>query len=67
MPSTGLPRSNSAGSHIGAPASETLLGPPDRMMPAGCRAQIVSAGVLGGQISEYTDSSRRRRAMSCVY
>jgi hypothetical protein len=37
------------------------------MMPAGARARIVSAGVAGGQISECTDSSRKRRAMSCVY
>ena len=67
MPSTGLPRSNTAGSHFGAPASDTLFGPPDRMMPTGLRARIFSAGVSGGQISEYTDSSRRRRAISCVY
>ena len=26
-------------SHCGAPASDTLFGPPDRMMPAGCRRQ----------------------------
>jgi hypothetical protein len=37
------------------------------MMPAGLRARICSAAVSGAQISEYTDSSRRRRAMSCVY
>ena len=49
------------------PASETLFGPPDRMMPAGRCARIRSSGVSGGQISEYTESSRRRRAMSCVY
>ena len=59
--------SNSAGSQVGAPASDTLLGPPDRMMPAGWRARIVSAGVSGGQISEYTDSSRSRRAINWVY
>jgi len=28
---------------------------------------IRSAGVFGGQISAYTESSRNRRAMSCVY
>ena len=67
MPSTGVPRSKSAGSHFGAPGSDTLFGPPERMMPAGFRARIFAAGVSGGQISEYTDSSRRRRAMSCVY
>src|SRR5206468_12465359 len=41
--------------------------PPDRMTPTACRARIRSAGVSGGQISEYTDSSRNRRAMSWVY
>ena len=35
--------------------------------PAGCFARSVSSGVLNGTTSEYTDSSRRRRAMSCVY
>ncbi len=55
------------GSHFGAPSSDTLLGPPDRMMPAGLRARIVSSGVSGAHTSEYTDSSRSRLAMSCVY
>ena len=32
---------NSAGSQVGAPSSDTLLGPPDRMIPAGWRARIV--------------------------
>ena len=67
MPSTGLPMAKSAGSQWGAPASDTLFGPPDRIIPAGERAAILSAGVSGGQISEYTESSRRRRAMTCVY
>jgi hypothetical protein len=67
MPSTGRPMSNNAGSQVGAPASDTLLGPPDKMIPAGARARIWSAGVSDDQISEYTDSSRRRRAISCVY
>jgi hypothetical protein len=35
------------GSQRGAPASDTLWGPPDRMIPAGARARIVSAGVAG--------------------
>jgi len=43
---------NTAGSHVGAPASATLFGPPDRMMPTGALARIFSAGVSGGQISE---------------
>src|SRR4029077_17674180 len=67
MPSTGVPRSNSSGAHFGAPASDTLLGPPDRMIPTGFFAPIVSMDVLNGTISEYTDSSRRRRAINCVY
>ena len=29
--------------------------------------RCVSIGVLNGMISEYTDSSRRRRAINCVY
>ena len=36
---------------------------PDRVL----RAQRLAIDVLNGTISEYTDSSRRRRAMSCVY
>src|SRR5688572_24020217 len=67
MPSTGTSSPNTAGSHFGAPASDTLLGPPDRIKPAGRFARIESSGVLNGTISEYTDNSRRRRAMSCVY
>ncbi len=67
MPSTGVPLSYTPGSHFGAPTSETLLGPPDRMMPAGAHARIFSSGVSGGQTSEYTESSRRRLAISCVY
>ena len=34
-----MPSSKTAGSHFGAPASDTLFGPPDRMMPAGCFAR----------------------------
>ena len=50
--STGVPSSNSCGAHFGAPASDTLLGPPERMIPTGCFAVIVSTGVLNGTISE---------------
>src|SRR6185436_10089045 len=67
MPSTGVPRSNNSGAHLGAPASDTLFGPPERMIPTGFFALRVSSDVLNGTISEYTDSSRSRRAMSCVY
>jgi hypothetical protein len=34
------------------------------MIPTGCLARSASSGVLKGTISEYTDSSRRRRAIS---
>ena len=47
-----MPTSKTAGSHFGAPGSDTLFGPPERMMPTGLRARIFSAGVSGGQISE---------------
>src|SRR5712691_9492828 len=67
MPSTGVPSSNNSGAHFGAPASDTLLGPPERMIPTGFFSLSVSSGVLKGTISEYTDSSRRRRAINCVY
>ena len=42
----------SPGSVCGAPGSETLFGPPDRMMPAGLRRAISAADVVGGRISE---------------
>src|SRR4030095_12772511 len=67
MPSTGMPRSNTAPSHFGAPSSDTLLGPPDRISPTGFFSRRLASGVLNGTISEYTDNSRNRRAMSCVY
>jgi hypothetical protein len=37
------------------------------MTPTGRRLAISSAGVLNGRISQKTDSSRSRRAMSWVY
>ncbi len=43
---------NSSGSTRGAPGSDTLRGPPDRITPAGRRAAIADAGVPGGTISE---------------
>jgi hypothetical protein len=67
MPSTGVSSAKIAGSQRGAPASDTLFGPPDRITPTGARAAITAAGVSNGRISQYTDSSRRRRAMSWVY
>ena len=52
MPSTGTPASNTAVSHRGADASDTLRGPPDSTMPIGFRARISAIGVLNGRISE---------------
>src|SRR5215216_643335 len=63
----GVPRSKSSAAHFGAPASDTLFGPPERMIPTGFFALLLSRGVLNGTISEYTDSSRRRGAINCVY
>ena len=54
------------GSQRGAEASETLRGPPDSTIPIGFFARISASGVLNGRISEYTDSSRSRRAINCV-
>ena len=35
-------------------------------MPTGRLARISAIGVLKGTISEYTESSRKRRAINCV-
>src|SRR6266850_1461688 len=67
MPRTGTPRSKTRRSTRGAPFSYTLSGPPESTIPRGERARRAARVVLGGTISEYTCSSRRRRAMSCVY
>lgn len=67
MPSTGTPQAKIAGSQRGASALERLAGPPDRITPAARLERMSSAEVVNGTISEYTDNSRRRRAMSCVY
>jgi hypothetical protein len=52
MPRIGTPPSNTAVSHFGAPASDTLFGPPDRMIPTGRRRTISDIGVSNGTISE---------------
>ena len=39
-------------SQCGAPGSDTLFGPPDRMMPTGLRAADLASGVSNGRISE---------------
>lgn len=52
MPNAGTPASNSAGSTCGASGAYTLDGPPDRMIAAGLRATISSAGTSHETISE---------------
>src|ERR1700687_3089912 len=44
MPRMGVPSSKSAGSHVGAPTSKTLLGPPEKMMPAGGTWRVFCGG-----------------------
>src|SRR6187200_3191288 len=67
MPRIGTPRSYTAGSRTGAPSTCTLFGPPLRINPAGRRAATPVAVMVDGTISEYTESSRTRRAMSWAY
>src|SRR6266545_3443279 len=67
MPSTGIPDSKSPRAGSGAPSSYTLEGPPDSTTPLYPARTTSSAEHVGGRISEYTESSRIRRAMSCVY
>src|SRR5688572_18762102 len=66
MPRIGKPCDQMPLSGRGEPASCTLAGPPDKMIAAGSHARIFSSGVVHGRISQYTSSSRTRRAMSCV-
>ena len=51
----------------GAPSSSTLLGPPEMTMPFGLWARIAFSDESQGRISLWTESSRMRLAMSCVY
>ena len=67
MPNTGTPASRMRVSSLGAPSSYTDDGPPERMMAAGRSARMASASRAELTISEYTDASRTRRAMSCAY
>src|ERR1700704_4801923 len=46
MPSVGIPSVRTSGSVRGAPGSETLRGPPDRMIPTGCRRAMSAADQL---------------------
>src|SRR5215813_7992884 len=67
MPRIGTPRWYTAASSAGAPSTCTLFGPPLRINPAGRRAATSAAVMVDGTISEYTRSSRTRRAISCAY
>src|SRR4030065_2214609 len=67
MPSTERPRENISSDIEGAPFSNTLLGPPERMMPFALNPFMKSIGEVQGCISQYTFASLTLRAMSCVY
>ena len=62
-----MPAAKSAGSKVGAPASYTDDGPPERTIAFGFFASISEMGIDEGTISEYTCAWRTRRAMSCAY
>ena len=52
---------------LGAPSVKTDAGPPEKITALGAKdARNASVTVWKGWISQYTFSSRRRRAMSCV-
>src|SRR6478672_7332365 len=67
MPSSGRPLSHTSCGALGAPCSVVDSGPPDRMMPFAPNAAISAGSWSHAQISQYTPSSRMRRAISCVY
>src|ERR1700676_2544543 len=67
MPSTGTPADHTLVGARGASPSVTLFGPPERMIPAGANLLMNDSGTSKGWISQYTFSSRTRRAMSWVY
>src|SRR6516225_228362 len=67
MPSTGTPSSNPAAGARGRSAAVTDSGPPERITPRGPKARTCAALMSQGWISQYTPSSRTRRAMSWVY
>src|SRR5260221_11916549 len=67
MPRTGTLAVKMAGWAEGAWPSITEAGPPDRMMPLGSKALILTSSTdWKGWISQYTPASRRRRAISWV-
>src|SRR5882672_6668580 len=67
MPSNGRPDSSRRLSGSGASSSYTLDGPPESTRAAKPPPSTRSTGSVHGRISEYTPSSRMRRAMSWVY
>src|SRR6516162_8488047 len=67
MPSTGTPSSNTAAGARGELVAVTDSGPPERITPRGPKARTCAALMSQGWISQYTPSSRTRRAMSWVY
>ena len=52
---------------VGGLSYDEIAAATDSTMPAGFRAAISAIGVLKWTTSEYTDSSRRRRAINWVY
>src|SRR3984893_16644982 len=67
MPSTGTPSSQTAGGARGGFASVTDSGPPERITPRARKARTSASLTSQGWISQYTPSSRTRRAINCVY
>src|SRR5580692_9545220 len=67
MPSTGTPSSNTACGARGGSLSVTDSGPPDRITPRAPNARTSASLMSHGRISQYTPSSRTRRAINCVY
>ena len=63
MPRTGVPNVKTRESHLGAPSSYTLDGPPERTYPFACLFSRRSHGVSCGRTSQYTLHSRMRRAI----
>src|SRR4051812_41010872 len=66
MPSTGTPESKIACGARGEPCSCTDSGPPERITAFGFMSRNAASAFWNGTISEYTPSSRTRRAISCV-
>src|SRR5690625_1030242 len=67
MPRIGRSDSNTSRGATGAPWRVVDSGPPDRMMPLAPNAAISPGSWSQAQISQYTPSSRMRRAINWVY